>query len=262
LEPDIEDIVDDNPSDRSSHTHKQSELFVSINSKQVHKASVLYLYSHPHTQPSPGSTDRLKHVHGFKHYKEPDALSAIEEESLFGTLSLMVNDPAMTLLHCNNEVVLALIQISGIKVDGHSAQLITLTSLHLPTTCIIIQVLKLMPCEPTPIDLSDWSCDASMARMEKENSLLDVSGSLIEVVNPLIVPSEADISLLNFATNKLPGITALLHQCVLDNAAINILTVKATADFPYQVEDVLVILYNIMNIYPLMIVIRACMLHM
>jgi hypothetical protein len=49
LEPDIEDIVDDNPSKESSHTHKQSELFVSIDSKQVYKASVLCLYSHPHT---------------------------------------------------------------------------------------------------------------------------------------------------------------------------------------------------------------------
>jgi hypothetical protein len=151
----------------------------------------------------------------------------------------MINDPATTLLCCNKDVHLALIQISGLKKEGHLVQSIALTSLWLPTTCVTIQVLKLTLCKPTESNTSDWTCDTSIAQMDKENSLLEVSGSLIEVVNPVIVPLEVDIPVFHFATNKLLGITALLHQCILDNNAINIPTVKATADFPYRVEGML-----------------------
>jgi hypothetical protein len=151
----------------------------------------------------------------------------------------MINDPATTLLCCNKDVLLALIQISGLKKEGRSVQSIALTSLWLPTTRVTIQVLKLTPRKPTESDTSDWTCDTSMAYMDKENSLLEVSRSLIEVVNPVIVPSEADIPVFHFATNELLGITALLHQRILDNNTINIPTVKVTADFPYRVEGML-----------------------
>jgi hypothetical protein len=62
LEPELEDLLSDNLADDQSISHERPELAVSVKAKKIHKASILRLYSHPHTQPGPSSTDCLKRV--------------------------------------------------------------------------------------------------------------------------------------------------------------------------------------------------------
>jgi hypothetical protein len=61
LEPEIEEILPHDAGNGSSELDKPI-LFVQIDGKVMHKASILRLYSHHDTQVGPSLTDRLKHV--------------------------------------------------------------------------------------------------------------------------------------------------------------------------------------------------------
>jgi hypothetical protein len=160
LEPDIEDILLHNMEDSCTELEK-ANMFVQVDGKPVHKASILRLYSHCNAQVGPSSPNRLKCVHRFKCYNNMLNLGWIDDESILGAPSLIVNDLVGTLIKCNKEISLMIVVITSISFGGTDVQSVSTRTLHKATTQVTVQILKLIPCEPTNDNVSDWYCNAT-----------------------------------------------------------------------------------------------------
>jgi hypothetical protein len=99
----------------------------------------------------------------------------------------MVNNLAVTLICVNEDVVLAVVQVSTIKMSGRPIQDIPVTMLQEPNVEIGCQILGLQLRKPSTADPSDWTCNTSPLELGVRSSLIPVIGNLMEVISPIAV---------------------------------------------------------------------------
>jgi hypothetical protein len=239
LELDLEDLVGSSfdAVENSQLAIQKPVPFVTIDNVTVHKASILRLYSHPLTESGPCSLDRLKRIHSYTCFENASGPTILDTNSCFDKLMLLVNDPAATIIRFDEDAFLAVVQVSLLKISGHLVQAIPLTMLHEPHVDVHCQILPLLPHEGTNEDTADWTCDPSPLKFGTASSLVQASGNLIEVMNPLTTISESSKPLFQFHTNELPVITRLLHERAVASSTMSIPTLRQTKDFPLQVES-------------------------
>jgi hypothetical protein len=141
--PDLDDLVGNKEAeDNENGTGHKFDAWLSVDRKPQHKATICQYYSSPFTVAL--SQDQLKNVRGFTKYNESsyrldaDFTAADEEQS-----TLSVKDPALTLVHSNGMVFLAVIWLLDIHIDSASMQRLPLHLLHEPNIRICVQVLSL-----------------------------------------------------------------------------------------------------------------------
>ena len=152
IDPDMDDVAGTAElAEFQTAQAPDSEAWISIdnsnsqNSKKVHKASILRMYSSPLTISD--SKDRLKRVRGFSQYDElksgPNTLSLPLLPSSPEEEMICVLDPALTLVRCNNNVFLAVFQVLGIRHGAADVQSLPTHFLSEPNVHIHGQVMKL-----------------------------------------------------------------------------------------------------------------------
>ena len=135
FEPDLDDMANAEEviyADTASAKH-EAWLNVDISSpqKSQHKSTILWFYSSPLTVAE--SKDRLKHVHGFSQFDENiHTLPDINVSSEKGKI-LSIKDAALTLVHCDNMVFLAVIKVLDICLGSAPVQTVPAHLVDEPT---------------------------------------------------------------------------------------------------------------------------------
>jgi len=92
------------------------------------------------------STDHLKHVEEIEKYSYIAPGESISNfDSAFGAPCLLLQEPIMTLIWCQNRLFLCLGEVNDIKIDGESVEQVGLDILVKNTVCVSYQVLGLIP---------------------------------------------------------------------------------------------------------------------
>ena len=143
-QPDIDDLAA--TAELESLENQNTVPYISMDpknpsAKMVHKSSVLRLLSNPLTFTE--SCDRLKRVWGYSQYNESTSFGVDDPPIQEDDDSLYLQDPAVTLVQCNNRVYLAVFQILGIRRDGKDVQSLPPLYLVEPNIRIQGQVMKL-----------------------------------------------------------------------------------------------------------------------
>ena len=189
-QPDMDDLAA--TAELESLENKNPVPYISIDpknpsAKMVHKSSVLRLLSDPLTFTE--SRDRLKRVRGYSRYNESTNSGVAEPPSApipEDDDSLYLQDPALTLVQCDNRVYLAVFQILGIRRDGKDVQ--SLPPLHLvePNIRIQGQVMKLgligqRDGHQGSTGDPDWEWNGGF---ESKGTFRDLEGRFVQQVNP------------------------------------------------------------------------------
>lgn len=240
LDPDLEDLISTEDIPSQSHDGRmKNPHFLVLDGKSVHKASILRLYSHPLTMPGPSSTDRLKRVRGYKRFDGP-VVNQFENGTILGESSLLINDPALTLVKVNGtEIFLAAIQVSGLKEDGRNLTSVPLDQLQNATNIrVSFQILKLLACEPFGGSQCDWICDGSTVKFGIDYDILEAVGTMVQSFNPIIDHMGDSLPKLCFSSEELKTITLILHERLENSPELHIPSAKMNDFFPYRINGI------------------------
>jgi hypothetical protein len=108
---DIDDLVGiDEPANDEMVAARKFEAWLSVDRKPQHKLIICRDYSNPSTVAL--SRDRLKSVHGFTKYNEPSHHLKVNLTTADDAQSMLaIQNPALTLVRCNNMTFLTGIQL-------------------------------------------------------------------------------------------------------------------------------------------------------
>ncbi|KZT32767.1 hypothetical protein SISSUDRAFT_1132976 [Sistotremastrum suecicum HHB10207 ss-3] len=221
-EIDLEDLAtaeDDELDEVSTH--------VVVQGKKIHKARVLrewYKYS-----AKPNSTDRLKRVAQIARYSAttPSSNTIIDHDSVFGGPILSINDPVATLVSVNDNVFLAIAQVTSLKKGNHRIDSIDLSLLRENSVSVGVQILQLVPKEhDESVDATDWRWNQNF-----EASFV-TPGRFIHPINPTTTTTFPPSYL--FRSDELRSIAATAFDLMDPGDAALLPTVKQTPSFPYR----------------------------
>ncbi|KAI0042726.1 hypothetical protein FA95DRAFT_1682348 [Auriscalpium vulgare] len=235
-EPDLDDLASVEATSASAvdpvSTKQSAYIFLDTSdTKPVHKASILRVYSNPLA--ASNSKDRLRRVRGYSQYQSPPEEPELNiASSSDDNAMLAVEDPVLTLVRCNNLVFLAVIQVSGILIDGIHTDGIPATHIHEPNIRLRGRIMTLVevdtlhqPSEP------DWEWNG---RFEERQDLVDIEGSLIELMNPAIQQQQSSVALtFAFRTPDLRSLGALIFERA-QNSMHRVHAMLSTETFPYR----------------------------
>lgn len=210
--------------------------------KMQHKGTICRVYSNPFTIRD--SIDRLKRVRGLAQYNE--RLTAFTTNKSTTTqddsnLTLVaVEDPAVTLVRCNNLVFAAIIQLTGIRLSGNSIPAIHLEQLHEPNVRLRGQIMAMVSCadkDSHQPDQPDWEWNGLYAPGQ---DLDDISGSLVEPINPTLQLASCKelegSQTITVRTSELRAIAALVFERAHGQLP-QLRTVSVSTIFPYTTHD-------------------------
>ncbi|KAF9536886.1 hypothetical protein CPC08DRAFT_771425 [Agrocybe pediades] len=237
LQPDFEDAADiADATDRDSiGTTPPYEPWVLVDNKNVHKATVMRLYSDPFSVAI--SKDRLKRVRNFTQYNEtveksgtPQPISDVDNPDV-----VCVQDPAITVVRCNKQVFLAVVQITAIRHNQAEVQALDVRYLHEPNVSISGQVMKLgLTTANHQPDTPDWEW---IGLFEAGSLFHNVDGRCFELIDPALHLASrgrnAGKQTYAFFTPELRAMAALLYQCVGEDIS-RLAEVPQTPTFPYR----------------------------
>ena len=208
--------------------------FISVNGKEVVKSRALAQYSKYRKFVS--STDRLRRVQAVGRYvsaysSSSKCLSTLSK-STPDTPVLVVSDPIVSLLICDNRAWLSFGEVNGLKIDGDSVEFIPHEILGEATVAISYQLLGLRPAtsDDDPTSKHDWrSC-----RTEREQSFT-VAGSLVQPINPDL-PQDIGVGIGYYLLDSqvLVALTASLLEKFTAADLKNVPKLAPTKDFPYR----------------------------
>jgi hypothetical protein len=134
FEPDLDDVANGEEviyADAASPTY---EAWIAVDSsspqKRQHKSTILRFYSSPLTVAQ--SKDRLKRVRGFSQFDENVRMPSDVNATIEKGRILSVEDPALTLVRCDNMVFLAVIKILDIRIGSANEQTVSANLVHEP----------------------------------------------------------------------------------------------------------------------------------
>ena len=165
--------------------------------KVVPKARVLRELERTTFSKVPGSTDRLNRCAGLSRYTKTstlsDASSALVDPTSEALLS--IGDPAATVVQCEGQFFLAIVQINDILFDTSPVLEISPRFLMEPTVTVqfqIYQVIETSQDDPD-VDGADWKWNRKL-----ERGTLKTAGSLIQVISPAIAIPEINTPVYYF----------------------------------------------------------------
>jgi len=237
LEPDLDDVF--GTAESETFERAKYEAWVSIGNgsdKKIHKASMLRLYSSPLA--TIDSKDRLKRVRGYSQFNDTqtlDEMSILETNSSEPTLA--IEDPAFTLVRCQNKIFLAVVQVQGIRHKNIDLDAIPTVLLHEPNVSIHCQIMKiaLRDCSQQP-EGPDWEWIGSF---ESNSSFCNVEGHRVDIVDPVIEPASRGRNVGTptyvFRTSELRATAGYLLERVKSDVK-QLPEVVASDSFPYRAE--------------------------
>ena len=189
LEPDLDNVTGLADTSNLNARPPPYDPWVLIDGKKVHKATVLQLYSNPFAVSN--LKDHLKHICGFSQYDEslPASGSSLEIPAVVASDSenpetVCIQDPAVTLVRCNKQVFLAVVQITGIRHNATQVQTLPVKYLHKPNVHINGQIMKLALLDAShQPDGPDWEWNGAF---EAWSIFQHAEGNWLELINLVI----------------------------------------------------------------------------
>ena len=188
---------------------------------------------------TPGSTNRLGRVAGLTRFtvKIPSTMDSSSTSSSRLTSagpSLFINDPAATLIRCEGNIFLAVVQVTEICVDHKSVLEIGPDLLMEAIVNIQFQVYQMVeitdPDDPDHND-ADWKWNLRL-----ENQILKTQGSNIQVIDPDVSTRMVGHGVYLFKTEELRGLAASLFGSLSQEDLLKIPSIKRTEYFPYRTQ--------------------------
>jgi hypothetical protein len=163
----------------------------------------------------PKSTDRLNRCAGLSRYAKPSMLPDLSSDfiDLTSEALLSIGNPAATVVQCQGQFFLAIIQINEILFDSSPLLEISPHFLIEPTVTVQFQIYQLVETSQhnPDIDSANWKWNQKL-----EHLLLKTSGSFIQVISPAIAIPEVNSPGYYFRTDELQVLAACLFSSVLD----------------------------------------------
>ncbi len=205
--------------------------------KVVPKARVLRELERATFSKVPGSTDRLNRCAGLSCYTKtspfPDLSGGFVNSTSKEVLS--IGDPAATVIQCEGQFFLAVVQINEILFDASPVLEISPWFLMEPVVTVQFQIYQIVETsEDNPdVDGADWKWNRKYERM-----VLKTKGSFIQVINPAIAIPEVNVPIYYFRTDELRAIAACLFSSipVQDRGRLPRL-LKRSNHFPYRTNS-------------------------
>ena len=240
FEPDLDDVADAEEVIYADTASAKHEAWLTVDSsspqKRQHKSTILRFYSSPLTVAE--SKDRLKRVRGFSQFDEnihtlPDINVSIENGKI-----LSIEDPALTLVRCDNMVFLAVIKVLDIRLGSAPVQTVPAHLVHEPNVRLRGQVMHLTMTDTShQPDAPDWEWTGLMEPGAAMSGLRDIEGSQIDLIDAAICSRtkgrDIGMSTYTFRSGELQASTALLHEHLV-NDLHRLPSVWATDSFPYR----------------------------
>ncbi|KAF8890598.1 hypothetical protein BD779DRAFT_1702573 [Infundibulicybe gibba] len=185
-----------------------------IDGKPVYKARILReLFKFKTAR---GSTDRLKRVAGLAKFSEPLAetsyVDAGHDHDAEMRPVLSINDPAATLVQCQDKIFLAVVNVTQITIDKRPVYEIGLELLMEPIVKVHFQILHLseVPCEAQ--FNADWAWTQNMVTTAYHSQ-----GAFIQALSPLVSTEIAGRPTYLFQSRELQAVAALLFGQLANN---------------------------------------------
>ncbi|KAG8693709.1 hypothetical protein FRC08_008948 [Ceratobasidium sp. 394] len=184
------------------------------------------------------SKDRLGRIAGHARYKAPSETgitsNLVTHGSLFGHPQLLLNDPAATIVRCQNYVFLALAQITSIKHGNRLLGKVSTDMLQEEGVTISFQILELVSlCEPTPELASeqlDWSWSG-----EYLPSTHKCSGRFVQPIDPILSTEVPSRPTFVFRSSELQSIAGSLYAQLEASGKHCLPAVPQSTGFPYSI---------------------------
>ncbi|KAH9068269.1 hypothetical protein EDB83DRAFT_2222807, partial [Lactarius deliciosus] len=205
--------------------------------KMVPKARVLRELERATFSKVPGSTDRLNRCAGLSRYAKtsplPDLSGGVIDSTSKGLLS--IGDPAATVVQCEGQFFLAIIQINEILFNTSPVLEISPRFLMEPAVTVQFQIYQIVETskDDPDVDGADWKWNWKM-----ERAVLKTKGSFIQVIDPAIAIPEVNAPVYYFRTDELRAIAACLFSSipVQDRGRLPRLP-KRSDYFPYRTDS-------------------------
>jgi len=158
---------------------------ITFRGTKTSKAHALARFSKDRKRHGPRSTDRLRHVQDVerhptsKNFDDEPSHNLDDDAEVLFVLDLILSLPVV---RCENQLWLAIGEVTSIKVDGRSVPYVTLDMLEEDTVTVSYQMLGLRPAtsDDDPEGKHDWR---TYAIDEKTHT---VPGRLIQPINPTV----------------------------------------------------------------------------
>jgi hypothetical protein len=209
--------------------------FIDVDGKKVSKPRALRELWKALISSLPGSTDRLGRVAGLTKFTIKPSSTA-DESVISGVISdgpsLFVGDPVATLIQCEGNIFLAIVQVNDISVDHTSVLEIRPQFLVESIIMVQFQIYQFMeitnPSDPDHND-ADWKWSRRM-----ESQILKTPGSCIQVIDPAVSTRISFQPVYLFKTEELRGLAASLFSSISQEERLRISKVKQSDSFPYR----------------------------
>lgn len=221
--------------------------YLEISGKQRHKASLCRIASADFHNPL--STDRLKRVRAQLKY-EPKGETILDADGSNDSEHIVINDPLVTVVSVDSLPFLAVVKVCSFKHDMSKICSVPFTLLNDPSLSAIVQIMSIVPREPTNDDSSDWLWDQRLA----DRTPITVSGSMMLPINPKLVIRETEFvesgdkstsQELRLDSKTLLAFSQELMERLRTPGRINLPDVRLSSTFPYRYNGALV-----SNYYP------------
>ncbi|KAI9430996.1 hypothetical protein H4582DRAFT_1823276, partial [Lactarius indigo] len=185
----------------------------------------------------PGSTDRLNRCAGLSRYAKTSPLLDLSGDVIDSTSKgvLSIGDPAATIVNCEGQFFLAIIQINEILFDTSPVLEISPRFLMEPTVTVQFQIYQVVETsnDDPDIDSADWKWNRKL-----ERPVLKTKGAFIQVISPAIAIPEVNTPIYFFRTDELRAIAACLFSSVPvhDRGRLPRL-LKRSSHFPYRTNS-------------------------
>jgi len=145
-----------------------------------------------------------------------------------------MGDPACTLVTCEGNMFLAVINVTDIIIDSHSHLDINQTLLAESTVVIHFQICHLIekttPNNSGPEGNGEWRWNRKV-----ESKVMKTQGAFVQALNPDIIVEEIGKPVYSFKTDDLRLLAASLFTSVTSETRPRLVQLKKRTDaFPYQ----------------------------
>ncbi|EIM87715.1 uncharacterized protein STEHIDRAFT_121332 [Stereum hirsutum FP-91666 SS1] len=238
--PDLDDLADADAAIHPDTGRPRYEPRVVVdpsNPKGLHKASILRLYSNPLVTPI--SKDRLTRVRDSQQFDQPDlspavrAALAVPEDKV-----LAVEDPALTLVRCDNLFFVAVVSVLQIQHNHTTVSLLPSSLVNQPNVRVRARIMTLVCTDRSHQSAHpDWQWNG---RFESGNDLRDLEGTLLLLIDPDtergVYPGSNGNETYSFKSSELRAMGQLLFSRTKE-VRHRICNVRLSDTFPYRLPD-------------------------
>ncbi|KAG8769199.1 hypothetical protein FRC12_005103 [Ceratobasidium sp. 428] len=233
---DLEDIVAISQAETGPGNH--APFILGPNNIKLHKAHLLRDAALFTVQSD--SKDRLSRIAGRSRYKplsetSDTASNLVTQSSPLGRPSVTLNDPAVTLVRCQDYVFLAAVQVTNIKRGSHSARALPVDMLYEDGVQVTYQILELKPLVEKDAEIASAQLDWSWTR-EFLAASYKCAGRFIQPINPVLSTASPGQPTFLFSSTELQELASLLYAQLSGISKQLLPIVTRGISFPYSVS--------------------------